>query len=263
MRKSIRVASIAAACAVAGAALYGTGAASAHTSGTKTHEPINMATLVSQIDTYYGGTKNSAGVWSASPDSLYAADVEHIESDAEKDIKKAVKKAAKTGEKPAIVLDIDDTSLQSYDFEKATNFTYSSSGWEAYIKGTTRQAVFGMPELVAYAKSKGVEVFFLSGLAESLRSYTVANLDTVGYKTALDTGHVFLKDKVNPPSYLSSCATAASWTCTTVQYKEGTRKYIESEGYNIIGSFGDQQSDLDGGYADKTYKIPNPTYFVA
>jgi predicted secreted acid phosphatase len=261
MRKSIRVASITAACALAGAALYGTGVANAGVK--RTHEPLNMATLVTQIDTYYGGTKNSAGVWSASPDSAYASDVARIESDARGDIRYAVKKAARTGEKPAIVLDIDDTSLLSYDYEKATNFTYGSSTWEAYIKGTTRQAVFGMPELVAYAKSKGVEVFFLSGLAESLRSYAVANLDTVGYKTALDTGHVFLKDKTAPPAYLSNCATAASWTCTTVQYKEGTRKYIESEGYNIIGSFGDQQSDLDGGYADKTYKIPNPTYFVA
>jgi predicted secreted acid phosphatase len=194
---------------------------------------------------------------------MYAADLAHIESGAEKDIKKAVKKAVKTGEKPAIVLDIDDTSLLSYDYEKATNFTYGSSTWSAYIQGTTRQAVFGMPQLVDYARSKGVTVFFLSSLDASLRSATVTNLGAVGYNTDLDTSHVFLKDKTAPPAYLSDCATAASWTCTTVQFKSGTRKYIESEGYNIIGSFGDQQSDLDGGYADKTYKIPNPMYSVS
>jgi hypothetical protein len=48
-----------------------------------------------------------------------------------------------------------------------------------------------------------------------------------------------------------------------VQYKSGTRKHIESLGYDIVANFGDQYSDLDGGYADKTFKLPNPTYFVS
>jgi len=75
--------------------------------------------------------------------------------------------------------------------------------------------------------------------------------------------HVFLKDKANPPAYLSACATPGTWTCTTVQYKSGTRAHIEKDlGYEIIANFGDQYSDLDGGYADRTYKLPNPTYFV-
>lgn len=73
---------------------------------------------------------------------------------------------------------------------------------------------------------------------------------------------MFLKDAANPPAYLSACATAAAWNCTTVQYKSGTRKHIESLGYDIVADFGDQYSDLDGGYADKTFKLPNPTYFV-
>ncbi len=80
----------------------------------------------------------------------------------------------------------------------------------------------------------------------------------------LDAAHVFLKDAASPPSYLSACATPGTWTCTTVQYKSGTRKHIEDDlGYEIIANFGDQYSDLDGGYADRTYKLPNPTYFVS
>ena len=31
----------------------------------------------------------------------------------------------------------------------------------------------------------------------------------------------------------------------------------------VVASIGDQYSDLDGGYADRTYKLPNPTYFVS
>lgn len=266
MRKSLRVAGIATTCAVAGAALYGAGAATAGGGSARhTSEPQNIALLVRQIDEYYGAKKDGDGVWQASPDSPYAKDLARIQAKAKKDIKKAAAKHAKHdrhGKKPAIVLDVDDTALLSLDYEKATNFTYNSDSWDAYVKAAKRPAVFGMPQLVKYAKSKGVEVFFLTGLAESQREGAVTNLARAGYETKLDRTRVFTKNKVNPPAYLGHCATPEAWKCTTVQFKEGTRKYIESTGYDIVGSFGDQASDLAGGYADKTYKLPNPTYFV-
>jgi HAD superfamily, subfamily IIIB (Acid phosphatase) len=51
-------------------------------------------------------------------------------------------------------------------------------------------------------------------------------------------------------------------SCPTIQYKSGTRAYIESMGYEIVADFGDQFSDLEGGYADKTFKMPNPNYYL-
>lgn len=268
MHTSLRVAGIATACAVAGAALYGTGAATADNSSARhTTEPQNIGLLVGEIDDYYGAYEDADGMWRSSPDSRYAKDLARIQAKAKKDIRKAVahgggQGGGHGGKKPAIVLDVDDTSLLSFDYEKRTNYTYDSATWDAYVKAAKRPAVFGMPELVKYAKSKGVEVFFLTGLSESQREGAVTNLARAGYDTQLDTTHVFTKDKTAPPAYLSGCATPAKWECTTVQFKEGTRKYIESTGHNIVGSFGDQVSDLAGGYADKTYKLPNPTYFV-
>ena len=47
-----------------------------------------------------------------------------------------------------------------------------------------------------------------------------------------------------------------------VQYKSLTRQHIESLGYDIVANLGDQFSDLDGGFADRTFKIPNPMYFL-
>jgi hypothetical protein len=29
-----------------------------------------------------------------------------------------------------------------------------------------------------------------------------------------------------------------------------------------VANFGDQYSDLKGGYADRTFKLPNPNYFL-
>jgi UDPglucose 6-dehydrogenase len=34
------------------------------------------------------------------------------------------------------------------------------------------------------------------------------------------------------------------------------------ERYTVIVNMGDQMSDLEGGFAERTYKLPNPFYFV-
>ena len=39
-------------------------------------------------------------------------------------------------------------------------------------------------------------------------------------------------------------------------------KQLTEQGYTILLSIGDQQSDLDGGYAERTFKLPNPVYFL-
>ena len=62
-----------------------------------------------------------------------------------------------------------------------------------------------------------------------------------------------------PPAYLH-CAAAP--TCTTIEYKAGTRAYIESLGYRIVADFGDQFSDLKGGDAGYQVKLPNPMYYL-
>ncbi|MET7983271.1 HAD family acid phosphatase [Streptomyces sp. NPDC005281] len=264
MHKPLRLAAVAAACAVAGAALYGTGVATAgQSTANSTHEPYNIGVLVKDIDTYYGTTADSNGVYQASPDSQYAKDLARLDAAAKRHIDQAARKAHHRHEKAAVVFDIDDTLLLSLDYEKKTNYTYNSASWAAYVAQADRPAVFGSPDLVEYAASKGVEVFYNSGLKESQRVSAVENLKKIGVDVNLDSAHMFLKDAANPPAYLSDCATAAAWNCTTVQYKSGTRKHIESLGYDIVANFGDQYSDLDGGYADKTYKLPNPTYFVS
>ena len=51
-------------------------------------------------------------------------------------------------------------------------------------------------------------------------------------------------------------------TCTTIEYKSGTRAHIASLGYSIMADFGDQYSDLLGGNAGHQVKIPNPMYYI-
>ena len=115
-------------------------------------------------------------------------------------------------------------------------------------------AVPGMPQLEAAAVKKGYTVFFLTGRPATQLAGTEANLTDAGY--TYDPADIYLKDQTKP--WLSSCAPS----CTTIQYKSLTRKYIESQGYDIVANFGDQYSDLKGGYADKRFKLPNPMYYL-
>jgi hypothetical protein len=64
------------------------------------------------------------------------------------------------------------------------------------------------------------------------------------------------------PDYLQFCKTDSASGCSTTHYKTATREHIESMGYDIVANFGDQFSDLNGGFADKTFKMPNPSYFL-
>jgi acid phosphatase len=144
--------------------------------------------------------------------------------------------------KPAIVLDIDETSLSNYDFLLATNFTALGLVPPAAL-GTGRAIA---PTLALYraARKRGVAVFFVTGRPELARIPTESNLRAAGY----DQGWDGLSFKPSGP--------------TTLEYKAGQRKQIESRGYDIVVNLGDQESDLDGGHADRGFKLPNPFYFI-
>jgi hypothetical protein len=155
--------------------------------------------------------------------------------------------------RPAVVFDIDDTLLNTYDYTLAEQFGYSPATNEIWVDNAAFPAVFYMPQLVRFAASHGYSVFFITGRPQSQTAATIKDLTSAGY-AAPQGGHLFLKPAV-PPAYLH-CAKAPS--CTTIEYKSGTRKHISSEGYNIIADFGDQYSDLLGGDAGHQVKIPNP-----
>lgn len=112
------------------------------------------------------------------------------------------------------------------------------------------------------AEAHGYSVFFLTGrpgaVSNTQRSGTIANLTAAGYD--VDPGNLYLKDPASP--WLSSCSDGTTITCNTTQYKSLTRQHIESLGYDIVANFGDQFSDLNGGFADETFKLPNPMYYL-
>ena len=208
-------------------------------------------TLTGQLDPVNGTTP----LHTFSPTGAYVNEMAGLESDAEKSLDKGVKHDQKLTAAPAVILDVDDTTLNTYSYEIYSNFAFNPTTNAAFVNAGIFPAVPGMPALVSHAVQDGYTIFFLTGRPEAQRAGTIANLTTAGYPVVSD--QLYLKDQVNQP-WLSSC----SPTCTTTQYKSLTRQHIESLGYDIVANFGDQFSDLNGGFADETFKLPNPMYFL-
>ena len=221
---------------------------------------MNLGVLEDQIEHYYGSASATfPGVGTVtvpSSTSNYAKQMKQIVDDAEAYLGWAIRQHHGAG-KPAVVFDIDDTLLNTYDYEIAEQFGYTQASNAVWIDDAAFPAVFYMPQLVSFATGHGYSVFFITGRPQSQTAATITDLTSAGY-AAPQSGHLFLKP-ATPPSYLH-CAKAP--TCTTIEYKSGTRKYISSLGYAIAADFGDQYSDLLGGDAGHQVKIPNPMYYI-
>jgi predicted secreted acid phosphatase len=180
----------------------------------------------------------------------------------EKDVAKVVAAArnwlderSKTAQKPAIVLDIDETSLSNWP-------AYRINGWGRVVGGgcDLENGPCGLRAWQALGRSKalaptlalerrarelGVAVFFISGRPPKLREATERNLREQGYQW---TGVILLPENAK---FVSA-----------VDFKAPERRRITQEGYTIVLALGDQESDLSGGYAERTFKLPNPVYFL-
>ena len=255
---------------------------------------------------YYGAptaTSGAGGTWNTplNQDSNYANEARSVAKQGDNWLSARSKVADK-----AIVLDVDDTTLTTWNYELYSNWDFNPTTNAQFVgltgstfTGNAFPATPGMVDMVSDAKAMGYAIFFLTGRGDSQHQATIANLvsDTAaglpdlttvtisgktvpeidaGYPmpTPLDIQHggftdgLFTKPPIGQyPAYLNKpqfCGPSitAGVSCPTIQYKSGVRAYIESQGYDIVGNFGDQFSDLLNGFADKTFKMPNPNYYL-
>lgn len=158
---------------------------------------------------------------------------------------------------PAVVFDIDETTLSNWPNIDADDFGFIQNGrcndlphgpcgFNAWILKATAKAF--PPALSFYdaVKSKHIAVIFLTARRESQRQVTVRNLKRAGYDSWAKL--ILKRDKDDS---------------TAGEYKAAARAKIVKEGkYTIIANIGDQLSDLSGGSAECTFKLPNPFYFI-
>jgi hypothetical protein len=233
----------------------------------------NIDQVKTAIKAYYGDTVTSAvdpvpntidgadvAIHTFSDTSAYAHEVGGIASHAVRYLAEPRKGHHHSSAKKAILFDVDDTTLNTYDYEIYSNFVYNPTT-NAYFVANDNYKLRAVPHMVAvenWAAAHGYTVFFLTGRPVTQLAGTQSNLRSVGYN--FDDANVYTKDPADP--WLQSCVSAGKVTCSTIDYKSKTRAHIESLGYDIVANFGDQYSDLIGGYADRTFKIPNPMYYL-
>jgi acid phosphatase len=161
--------------------------------------------------------------------------------------------------KPALVLDIDETSLSNWKEIYQNDFGYivtgacdfskgSACGAMAWERSAAAEAIKPTLALFNAAKAEHVTVFFITGRSEGPdeRNATEKNLESVGYD---GWQRLYMRTReFDGPS--------------VAPFKTWARRDIAAQGYVIIANVGDQWSDLEGGYAERRFKLPNPFYYV-
>ncbi|MEU9313376.1 HAD family acid phosphatase [Streptomyces sp. NPDC048256] len=131
--------------------------------------------------------------------------------------------ATKPGEKQAIVFDVDNTTLE-------TDFGFS------YPQPANKPVL----DVAKYAQEHGVSLFFVTARPGIISGVTDYNLKYVGYRVS----GLYVR------GFLDLFKDVAA-------YKTAQRVAIESKGYTIIANIGNSATDLSGGHAETTYKLPD------
>ena len=159
--------------------------------------------------------------------------------------------------RPALVLDIDETSLTNWPNLLADNFGFVTDGtcdalpagpcgFNQWILKGSAKAIEPARKLFEVAKAKSVAVIFITARPDKQRDVTILNLDHAGFE-----GWTELRTRADRDDLL-----------TVQEYKTAERTKVEAEGYMIIANVGDQMSDLEGEHSGCHFKVPNPFYFI-
>ncbi|XP_047338309.1 acid phosphatase 1-like [Impatiens glandulifera] len=151
----------------------------------------------------------------------------------------------------AWVFDIDETLLTNLPYYVDHGFgseEFDENSFNEWVDLAVAPALPASLKVYNEVKKAGIKIFLLTGRSESQRNETVKNLLFVGYSN-------WEKLILRGESDLGKPA---------IVYKSEKRKEIEELGYVIHGNSGDQWSDLMGfSMAVRSFKLPNPMYFIA
>ncbi len=190
--------------------------------------PLNLEIAKDDVMNYYDSGK-------------YDAELDNVVKHAESEFN-----SIQPGDSTVVIFDVDETILSSYDFEKDLDFGYVMPLWDKYILEAKEPAIKQTKSLCDFLVKKGFKIIFLTGRKNDQYNATYKNLFNDGF-TKFDTLIVR-----QPPEF----------DYTALKYKSLQRTELTNRGYKIVGTVGDQYSDLDGPYHGIQVKIPNYLYII-
>jgi hypothetical protein len=152
-----------------------------------------------------------------------------------------------TGERLAIVLDVDETALSNYEYLVRSDFTIEPNSWSQWVDDAQAAVIPGTLRVFKEAKMLHMAVFFISGRRDSQRKATEKNLRARGYENW--DGLILRSTEQEKTS--------------AAEFKAGARQKIVDRGFHIVLNLGDQISDMEGyPQADLSVKLPDPFYYL-
>jgi acid phosphatase len=163
-------------------------------------------------------------------------------------IKDAEEKFSKIKINPnsVVIFDVDETALNNYGLAKQMDFGYVydlNKKWNQELKAPVVKPV---QNLYNFLIKRSIKIIFLTGRNSSEYEVTYKNLLQAGY-IGFDTLLTQREDEQN---------------LKVREFKSKKRTELVRQGYEIIGTVGDQWSDLEGPYAGIKVKIPNYLYLT-
>jgi predicted secreted acid phosphatase len=190
-------------------------------------EPQNLDTLKDEIRAYIDSGE-------------YDREIARVMADASGWLEQRSKQG---GGKLAVVFDLDETFFSNLPLIRSLGFGYTRPTWTAWVDDGKAPALVPVRELYFKARALGVNVIFLSGRRERDRPGSLKNLQALGCG-----------------EYAAAVFKPDAWKKTNGEFKRGARERLAAEGYVIIANVGDQESDFEGGLAERNFKLPNPFY---
>ena len=193
-----------------------------------TEKPVNLSIAREEVKQYYESGK-------------FVEELNKVITEAKQKFDKA-----EFTDSSVVIFDVDETALNNYELAEQMGFGYvyeMNKQWNAEMKAP---AIKQVKELYDYLLSKGSEIIFLTGRNFPEYKATYDNLKLAGY-TVFDTLITQMDNERE---------------MTAKDYKSNKRVELTKNGYDIIGTVGDQWSDLEGEYHGIQIKIPNYLYLI-
>jgi cytidyltransferase-like protein len=138
-----------------------------------------------------------------------------------------------------IVLDIDEVCLCDLMYFEQIDFESGKYSFKDGIIPKVEQSV-GMFDSL---HKKNIRYAFITGRRDYIRNITIKNLE-------IEKMDKYIELYTVPNDYIGSIT----------KYKEECRMDLTKKGYNIIGTIGDQVSDISGRFTGVSFLIYNPYY---
>lgn len=189
---------------------------------------VNLRTAKDIVKEYYESGK-------------YAEEMNEVIKDAKEKFDKVEVK-----DNSVAIFDVDETALNNYGLALMMDFGYVydlNKKWNEELKAP---AIKETQNLYFYLLKKGIKTIFLTGRNSDEYDVTYRNLIQESY-TGFDTLITQSKEDQKLKAQ---------------EFKSKVRTELTNQGYEIVGTVGDQWTDLNGPYSGIQIKLPNYLYEI-